>query len=47
MMKKLDHNASSSQKWMDKKNDLLEKYNEIWDKVSNIAGSVFDTQPVF
>ena len=30
-----------------KKYKLFEKYNEIWDKATNIMKKAFDTQPVF
>ena len=28
-------------------NELLEKYNEIWDKVSNTIKKGFDSEPVY
>ena len=30
-----------------KNEELLEKYNEIWDKVSNSMKKVFDSEPVY
>ena len=30
-----------------KKNELLKKYNKIWNKVSNIIEKTLNTQPVF
>ena len=30
-----------------KDNELLEKYNEIWDKVSKIIKKGFDSEPVY
>ena len=30
-----------------KDNDLLEKYNEIWKKVSNSIKTGFDSEPVY
>ena len=30
-----------------KDNELLEKYNEIWDKVSNTIKKGFDSKPVY
>ena len=30
-----------------KDDELLEKYNEIWDKVSHTVGKVYDSNPVY
>ena len=30
-----------------KDNELLEKYNEIWDKVSKVIKKEFDSEPVY
>ena len=27
--------------------EILEKYNEIWDKIKNLSGKKFDSEPVY
>ena len=41
------YKKTKSMSFLIKDDELLEKYNKIWDKVSNVSKKGFDSEPVY
>ena len=41
------YKKTKSMSFLIKADELLEKYNKIWDKVSNVFKKGFDSEPVY
>ena len=47
MLNKIDLYVYFSQNWVHIEDELLETYNEIWEKVKNVIKKEFDIEPVY